>query len=96
MPSAAAPLSMTPRTYRQLNKPLRVEYTGTRYGVTGVVLRRLLAAPVAEEAVLQNRQKFRVLALDDLVHLQRAGVDAEPALLASRTQRSPTISAESV
>ena len=43
--------------------------------------RALLAAAVAAEAALQHRQVFRVFARDDLMHLQGAGIDAEPALL---------------
>src|SRR5215204_4870241 len=40
----------------------------------------LLAAAVAAEAARQHRQVFRMLALDDLLYLERAGVDREPAL----------------
>src|SRR3954470_19521830 len=78
-PRCSAPLSMTPRTKRPLRTPSCVENTGTREGGDRVVLGRLLAAAVAMEAALQQRQVFRLLARDDLMHLQRAGIDAEPA-----------------
>src|SRR4051794_4880946 len=54
-----------------------------------IVLRGLLAPPVAAETALQYGQVFGMLAFDDLVHLQRAGIDAEPALLSVADAQQP-------